>query len=312
MCSALEMQRWRRFLVTFATKATALAAVCLAALLSGTAASAQDREAEGGPQAMVRVAHLAADAPAVDVYVENAPIDALRNKAYGDVSSYADLPARTQSIKVYPSGSTSDPIIETVLSFREGTPYTVGVVGLKKDESLTVQIYEDDTSPPSGDNAKLRVIHASPDVASVDIAPQDGKDLFVGLGYPNASRYAEVPAGTYALEGEPAGTEEQPAFVVPSSSLSSGTVYTAFAVGLANEGTLELILSEDTLSDDRPQVDYLPILARTSSATPEAANSMPETGSVPLATLLVPAAAFVLATALFLATRRCATGARKG
>lgn len=80
-----------------------------------------------------------------------------------------------------------------------GAAYTVGAVGLVSDGSITARVYEDDVSAPSEGNAKLRVIHASPDAGPVDVAPAGGDTLVSGLEFPDASDYAEVPAGAYDI-----------------------------------------------------------------------------------------------------------------
>lgn len=63
----------------------------------------------------------------------------------------------------------------------------------------------------------------------MDIGPENQDDLFTHLGFPNATKYAEVPAGTYPLEGTLAGTNQE-AFRV-EATLGPQTVYTAFGIG---------------------------------------------------------------------------------
>ncbi|MDQ5809677.1 MAG: DUF4397 domain-containing protein, partial [Actinomycetota bacterium] len=54
--------------------------------------------AQGAGEAQVRVAHLAPDAPNVDVYVNGDPV--LTDVAYTTVSGYLSLPAGTQQVTV--------------------------------------------------------------------------------------------------------------------------------------------------------------------------------------------------------------------
>jgi hypothetical protein len=197
---------------------------------------------EGG-EAKVRVAHLSPDAPNVDVYVDGKPVTELQNVAYGTVSSYLPLRAGTHHVKLYAAGNSSRPLLEAELDVRDGVAYTVAAVGLAGDDSLQAQVYEDDDSLPARNDAMLRVIHASPDVAAVDIGPENQDDLFTHLGFPNATKYVEVPAGTYPLEGTLAGTNKK-AFEV-DATLAPHTVYTAFGVGLAKKGTFEVKLVKD-------------------------------------------------------------------
>ena len=93
--------------------------------------------AQGAGQAQVRVAHLAPDAPNVDVYVNGDPV--LTDVAYTTVSGYLSLPAGTQQVTVYATGDTTSPVIDTPVELAAGGAYTVAAVGLVADDSLTAQ-----------------------------------------------------------------------------------------------------------------------------------------------------------------------------
>ena len=127
-------------------------------------------------------------------------------------------------------------------------------------------------------------MHASPDAGPVDVVPRGGDPLVEGLVYPDASPYAEVPAGTYTLDVNAAGTN-QAAITVPDAVLETDTVYSAFAVGTAAAGDLEVIVTEDSVNG---------------------MTVMPETGGVSPALLsIVTASALALgAMTLFLMLRR--------
>ena len=71
-------------------------------------------------QAQVRVAHLAPDAPNVDVYVNGEPVPALQNVPYATISGYLPLPAGTQQVTVYAAGDTSTPVIDTPVDLTAG------------------------------------------------------------------------------------------------------------------------------------------------------------------------------------------------
>src|ERR687894_522304 len=144
-------------------------------------------------EAQVRVAHLAPDAPNVDVYVNGEPV--LTDVPYTTVSDYLPLPAGTQQVTVYATGDTSSPVIDVPVELAAGGAYTIAAVGLVADGSLGAQVYEDDLRSPASGNVKVRVIHASPDAGPVDVVPRGGQALVAGLTFPEASPYAQVPAG---------------------------------------------------------------------------------------------------------------------
>lgn len=221
------------------TRIVAVMTAALLALVMAVPAFAQTGEAQ------VRVAHLASDAPNVDVYVNGEPVEALLNVPYGTVSSYLMLPAGTQQVTVYPAGDTSTPVIDTPVELAGGAAYTIGAVGLVGDGSLTAQVYEDDLSAPAEGNGKVRAVHASPDAGPVDVVPAGGDPLVTGLEFPNASPYAEVPAGSYTLNINAAGTDQTA--ISADATIDSGTTYSAFAVGTAAAGNLDVILTVDSV-----------------------------------------------------------------
>jgi Domain of unknown function (DUF4397) len=216
----------------------------LALLIALTLAVPPAFAQSGGGQAQVRVAHLSPDAPNVDVSVNGEPVAALQNVPYGTISPYLPLPAGSQRVTVYPAGDNSRPVIDTPVDLAAGGAYTIGAVGLVSDGSLRAQVYQDDLTPPAQGNSKLRVVHASPDAGPVDVVPAGGAPLVSGLQFPNASPYAQVPAGTYTLNVNAAGTDTT-AISVPNATVASGGVYSAFAVGTASAGSLDVIVVQD-------------------------------------------------------------------
>ncbi|HET9928145.1 MAG TPA: DUF4397 domain-containing protein [Rubrobacter sp.] len=237
--------------------------------------------AQGG-DAQVRVAHLSPDAPNVDVYVNGEPV--LTDVPYTTVSSYLSLPAGTQQVTVYAAGDTSSPVIDVPVELAAGGAYTIAAVGLVTDGSITAQVYQDDLRAPSAGNAKLRVIHASPDAGPVDVVPRGGEPLVTDLAFPDDTPYAEVPAGTYTLDVNAAGTN-QTVLTVPDAALASGGVYSAFAVGTVYADSLDVLLVQDnagtgaTASATASASASASASARASASAP--ADPLPHTGGSP-------------------------------
>src|SRR4029453_1670214 len=233
---------------------------------------------EGGGQAQVRVAHLAPDAPNVDVYVNGDPV--LTDVPYTTVSDYLSLPAGTQQVTVYATGDTTSPVIDTPVELAAGGAYTVAAVGLVADGSLTAQVYQDDLRDPASGNAKVRVVHASPDAGPVDVVPRGGQALVAGLTVPEASPYAEVPAGTYTLDVNAAGTNKT-ALTVPDATLASGGVYSAFAVGTVFADSLNVLLVQDNAGGSA-SASTTASASASASASSMASPSASATSSAPM------------------------------
>jgi hypothetical protein len=205
-----------------------LAATLMAAVLvtsvAGTALAAESAD--------VRVVHASPDAPAVDVYLDDAIVDALINVPFGTTSDYLEIPAGAHNIKVYATGTTTDPVIDADVTLTGGAAYTMAATGAVAD--ITAQVLEDKPSPTNS-AAEVRVIHFSADAPAVDIAPAGaGVDEAVveDLAYPNATGYLELPGGTYDLEVRLAG-ETTVALALPDVTIENGRAYSVFAVGSA-------------------------------------------------------------------------------
>lgn len=132
-----------------------------------------------------------------------------------------------------------------------GASYTLGVVGRLEDSSLAVKLYKDDNSLPTQGKAKVRVVHAVPNLGAATARVTKGgeEELFALPGISNASSYAELPAGTYALKvrgkARTGGTEEV-VLSIPDGNLSAGEVYTIFIVGRVADGSLGADLAVDS------------------------------------------------------------------
>jgi hypothetical protein len=188
--------------------------------------------------ACVNVVHASPDAPAVDVWV-NGEV-ALSNLAFGEFSGWVALPAGDYQIQVTPTGQGPESVvIDATVSVEAGSAYHIAATGTVAE--IAPQIYPVDLAQMADGNARVRVIHASPDAPAVDIAVTGGDVLIPNLAFPNASDSLEVPAGTYDLEVRAAGTTDV-ALPLPGVTLEAGMVYDVFAIGQLADGTLGVLV----------------------------------------------------------------------
>jgi hypothetical protein len=186
----------------------------------------------------VNVIHASPDAPAVDVWV-NGQV-ALSGVAFGDFSGWLALPAGEYQIAVTPAGQGAESaVIDATVAIEEGVAYHIAATGYVAE--IAPQIYEANLSQAEDGNARVRVIHTSPDAPAVDIALAGGDVLIPGLEFPNASDFLEVPAGTYDLEVRPAGTTDV-ALPLPGVVLEAGMAYDVFAIGQLSDGSLSVLV----------------------------------------------------------------------
>jgi hypothetical protein len=176
---------------------TTLLALLWLAALPATAAAQDTR-------AMVRVIHLSAGVPKVDLYV-----DGTRTVAavpFRTASRYHSLPAGAHTLALRPAGSSagSAPLASARASITAGAPYSAVLLGASP-QLKTVVAKDDFTAPPAG-RAKLRIIDAAPQSPPLDIAVADGPMLFRDVRFGEVSPFITVAAGRMAVEVRAAGT----------------------------------------------------------------------------------------------------------
>lgn len=193
--------------------------------------------------ASVRVAHLSPDAPNVDVYVDGQAV--LSDVPFKAVSDYLSVGASTHDVKVYVAGSTTNPVIDADLTLLPGAAYTVAATGLVGSADLSPIVLVDNRQGPASNGAFVRFVHVSPDAPNVDIKVQDGPTLFSNVVFRGFAGYGEVASGTYDLEARLSDGGAL-ALSVPGVTLMGSESYTVFAVGLAGDGSLSVVLVKDT------------------------------------------------------------------
>lgn len=213
--------------------------------------SAEEETGEGGQDgemAMVRVAHLSPDAPNVDIYVDDQAV--LEDVPYRTVSDYLELEPGTYGVRITAAGDEETVVFDEQVDVAAGW-FTLAAVGELEGQNqpFEVLVLEDDLSDP-GQNARVRVLHASPDAPEVDLVAADSGDpLAEGLAFGDTGSF-EVPEGAYTLEVRPAGGEE--AVAEFDVEVAAGSVYSAFAVGYVEpadapvDAPFELEVVEDT------------------------------------------------------------------
>lgn len=209
-------------------------------------------------QVRVRVAHLASNAPTVDIYVTAPGADINQENAllpgvsFKGVSGALEVPAGNYQIRITPEGTKTVVYDSGTVALAAGADLLVGaltntgtgaspvVLGVFGADSAAVVV---DVSA----GADLRAVHASPDVGNVDIY-LDGveaiSDFAFGSVAPSATGYVDgLPAGDYRVEVKVAGTDTTG--IDETVNLANGAAYTAIAVGSLSANTLDLVALPD-------------------------------------------------------------------
>lgn len=210
---------------------------CLGVLLSlslaALAGCSDDEE-----RALVRFAHFSPDAPAVDIRVDGERV--VSSLEFRELSDYLEVDAGARRIEVSPAGQSTVVLAATAELEKDGA-YTVAASNFVSSIDALVLV---DELEERGSGARVRFVHAAPDVPAVDIAVAGGAVVFPNVAFRGIADYAELPAGTYNLEVRLAGTGTV-ALPLPGIRLDAGKTYTAVAVGSLRTGDVGALLVED-------------------------------------------------------------------
>ncbi|ELY61250.1 DUF4397 domain-containing protein, partial [Natronolimnohabitans innermongolicus] len=126
-----------------------------------------------------------------------------------------------------------------------------------------VAVFEDDLSDP-GEDARVRLVHASPDAPAVDVTVGDGETVLVENAAFGDAAAVEVAPDAYEFEVRPASEDtDGDAVATFPVEPAAGNVYSAFAVGYLEpdaapadeafdlEVVADLEADEDDEMDDR-------------------------------------------------------------
>lgn len=174
----------------------------------GLAACSDDDPTGVTQTAQLRVVHASPDAPNVDVLVDAAT--PLTNVPFRAFSPFLDVEAGERRIRVRAAGTTTT-VIDANLDFAAGQAYTAIATGLLA--GLQTLVIEDDLTAPAAGQVKVRVVHAAPAAAGVDVyvtapgAPLAGATpVLTNVPFTAVSDYLTIPAGEYRIRVTPTGT----------------------------------------------------------------------------------------------------------
>ena len=183
----------------------------------------------------VRFVHAAPDAPPVDVYLNDAQL--AENLEFGIATEYVMVPSGGgRGVRVTATGTpVEEAVIDAALDFDPGQAYEILVTGGGDD--LEATITGTDLRPLAQGQARLRIIHASPDADAFDVGVEGSEEnLFEDVEFREATDYIVLDAGEYSLEVRPAG-EDMTVALQSDATLREGVTYDLVALGRPDDQT---------------------------------------------------------------------------
>jgi hypothetical protein len=166
---------------------------------------------------------------------------AIAGLAFGDGTSYVDLPSAGYDFSVAPSGLKSSESVLDIegLILRPDRAYTAVAFG--EVAGIQALALEDDLSSVPEETIRLRAIHAAVGVGEVDIwnvtPGMDAAPLYENVPFGAAGGYLELPVGSYTV-GFDVNDDAVPDVTFDVPELPGGTIANVFAV---NSGGVYLL-----------------------------------------------------------------------
>ncbi|NTS76482.1 DUF4397 domain-containing protein [Catenovulum sp. SM1970] len=201
-------------------------------------------------QSWVRVVHAAADAPAVDNYVNGAKVDALSNLSFRGITQNVPVDAGMYTVETKPAGADVT-VISTDFDLMADTKYTVHAVGSLAAGSLEHYAIVDDARAIATES-QVRITHGHPSVGLVDIyVTADGNieeamPLWEDVPFKASTGFVGVAPGEYNVTVTLADTKTA-AIDTGIIMLEASGIYSALAVDDPANGNL--VLMDDFVSE---------------------------------------------------------------
>jgi Domain of unknown function (DUF4397) len=212
----------------------------------GSSSAPAAKQSAERDKALVRVVHAVPNGPKVDVFADETL--AFTDVSYKTVTPYKEFPDDRLTFRARSAGqATTDPLAENSEMLNGGRHYTV--IAMVDDAGKNaLRVLSDDLTPPRQDQARVRVINASPHVGEIDVVAKDrNKEIFNGVNFGSEAGYKEVEPMTGALEVRREGKKEV-LTTIPSQKWQAGKTYTIILTGPGpGRGQLEAIAIEDQI-----------------------------------------------------------------
>jgi hypothetical protein len=177
----------------------------------------------------LRAVHASPDAGTVDVLANGGLF--IPGFEYGTATDYVTLANGEYDVDLTPAGMMS-PTFDLFGPQLLEDAGDVTLVAANLVSSLQpIVLFDDNTIDP--ENARVRIVHASPDAGNVSIL-SGGGELVPSLTFKNDSGYATLAPGSYDALQVRLNDGGGALVDLPTLDLQAGFVYTVFAIGLVD------------------------------------------------------------------------------
>jgi hypothetical protein len=157
------------------------------------------------------------------------------------------------------------PLLTHIYRFRQRLPLAIGLCMLL----FTAAFAQNHAAmaATADDTAYIRVIHASPDIGTVDVFV-DGKKFLSNFKFATVTDYVPLPAGTHKVQLALIGKGINAAVLSQDLTIQDGTPYTVAALGTKESGfSFSVFADDNTISGNETKVRVYHLSPGTADAS---------------------------------------------
>lgn len=202
------------------------------------------------------------DAGPVDVYVGDSLV--AENVKYGQATDFTAIPSQSQQLRVVPTGNAVDEAtVDFTNDLQPGGAYQLTVSGLTNAD-LSSWLSGVDVSPLPADQARVRVVHASPDLGPIDVAVDANTVPFENIELGSQSGYVPFNAGDFNFYVRQSDNNTLLLQTPQPIQIEAGMNYDIYIIGQSDAGTLEMVVfaaEVGTAASATPAANVTPVVA---------------------------------------------------
>ena len=204
--------------------------------------------------ARIRFVHASPDAPAVDIALANGGDVLFPNVSFTGVGDYIQVPGGTYDLEVRAAGTMTVVLPLPNLTFDNATVYTAYAMGFltpgEGQPALQAVLSTDRVA-----DARVRVIHASPDAPNVDVLVDDAV-AFADAPFTGVTSYAGLAPDTYNIKVVPAGAVN-PVVIEADLPFERDTDTTVVAVDVLDSIRAIVLEDDNTLNSELARIRFV-------------------------------------------------------
>lgn len=180
------------------------------------------------------IANLSPDVQPIKLYTRFTP-QSSAVYSYPSISSYslinvADTPLQIRNVQ---SATNLNPtnLLTLNRSLVRGVPFTLFIMGLKVDSSLTYVLTADTTSEPANGRGKIRFVNGIFNIPSGLNLTLNDTAAFKQIPFKGTTKFVEVTAGSYNINIVASNNPTQAIRTLTNFTILDGKSYTIFSYG---------------------------------------------------------------------------------